>query len=57
MQDINKFTLPLELAEVSQTLGASYETVIAGVLLASIPGLLIFLTFQRHVLRGSSSAA
>ncbi|SFG52811.1 hypothetical protein SAMN05421678_106246 [Actinopolymorpha cephalotaxi] len=49
----DKFTLPLELAQASQTLGvASYETVIAGALLASVPGLIVFLTFQRHLLRG-----
>lgn len=53
LDDQDRFTLPLALAQVSQTLGVtSYETVIAGALLASVPGLIIFLAFQRHVLRG-----
>jgi multiple sugar transport system permease protein len=47
------YTLPLELAQASKALGVtSYETVIAGALLASVPGLIIFLTLHRHVLKG-----
>jgi ABC-type maltose transport system permease subunit len=38
---------------MSQTLGVTnYETVIAGALLTAIPGVIIFMGLQRHILQG-----
>ncbi len=53
LDDQKLYPLPLELAQMSQTLGiTNYETVIAGALLTAVPGVVIFIALQRHILQG-----
>ena len=47
------FTLPMVLANASSSFGISnYSAVIAGSLLTCIPTIVVFLVFQRQLVRG-----
>lgn len=50
--DEDKYTLPLILAQLSQTQGINYEAMMTGSVLTSVPSLLVFSVFQRNFVRG-----
>ncbi len=53
LNDKNLYTLPLVLVQVSQTFGfTNYQGVMAGSVLASLPPVVVFLIFQRYLVRG-----
>jgi len=52
LHDQQLYTLPLILAQISQTQGINYEAMMTGSVLTSIPSLVVFIIFQRNFVRG-----
>lgn len=53
LNDLDLYTLPLILVQISTSMGVSnYQAVMAGSLLASIPTIVVYLIFQKNFVRG-----
>lgn len=53
LNDLDLYTLPLILVQISTSMGVSnYQAIMAGSLLASIPTIVVYLIFQKNFVRG-----
>lgn len=53
LHDQDLYTLPLVLVQASSQMGMSnYQAVLAGAVLSSIPAIIVYVIFQRHLVKG-----
>jgi multiple sugar transport system permease protein len=56
LNDTSLFTLPIGLKYLEGFFSGNLRTIAAGIIIATVPMIVVFMIFQKHFIRGLSGA-